>query len=284
MDESDFAVHIIGLGLMGGSLAMALRSHVRRITASDLDTTVLHKALADGVIDAIDEIDQADTVILAIPANSIVELIQKLELRPGTLVIDLGSTKTTICEALDQLPAALHAVGGHPMCGLAENSYFNAIPNLYRGARFVLCETARTTPQARQKAEYLAKTIGATPIWMDRGRHDYLTALTSHLPHLLSFALMRLAVQESRQDDDLLALAAGGFDGATRLARTNETMITGMFTTNASNIRSLMDQLRQHIDSLESLFDDPEALAEELQQIVEARRLYSSSYGERPIA
>ncbi len=284
MPESDFAVHIIGLGLMGGSLAMALRNDVGRITASDLNINVLQKALHDRVIDATDGIEQADIVVLAVPADGIVDLIQTLDLRPGTLVIDLGSTKTAICNALDQLPVEVSAVGGHPMCGLAENSFFNAVPNLYHEARFVLCETQRTTPWARQIAEKLVTIIGAIPLWMDRQRHDYLTALTSHLPHLLSFALMKLAVQESQKDSDLFALAAGGFDGATRLARTNETMITGMFTTNAPNIRTLIKQLRQYIDRLESLFDNPDALTTELQQIVEARRLYSSNYGERPIA
>jgi prephenate dehydrogenase len=118
---------------------------------------------------------------------------------------------------------------------------------------------------------------------MDRDRHDYLTALTSHLPHLLSFALMRLAMEVSGEEADVFKLAAGGFDGATRLARTNEAMITGMFQTNAANLNQLAARLQDHIGALASLFDDTEALLAELEQIVDKRRQYSTSYGERPI-
>ncbi len=85
----------------------------------------------------------------------------------------------------------------------------------------MLCETRRTTDSARVLAEGLARAVGAQPLWMDRARQDHLTALTSHLPHLLSFALMRLAMDGSEEDSALFELAAGGFDGATRLARTD---------------------------------------------------------------
>jgi prephenate dehydrogenase len=95
---------------------------------------------------------------------------------------------------------------------------------------------------------------------------------------------MRLAIDVSTENNDLFQLAAGGFDGATRLARTNESMITGMFTTNAQNIRELTTRFREQLDLLDSLFDNPTQLNDELQRIVEARRYYSDNYGERPIA
>ncbi len=283
-DIGEFSIHIIGLGLMGGSLAMALRGKARRITAQDLDESVLAAAVKSGVIDDIGEPSQADIVVLAVPADRIVGLIGELGLRPGTVVIDIGSTKMVICEALDGLPADVQAVGGHPMCGLAENGFRNAASTLYQDSRFVLCETQRTTPQARDVSERLVKACGAIPLWMDRQRHDFLTALTSHLPHLLSFALMRLAMEVSEQEAELFELAAGGFDGATRLARTDEAMITGMFKTNATNIRALVARLFEHMSSIDTIFEDTASLNEELRRIMEARRQYSSDYGERPIA
>ena len=147
---ADGAVHIVGLGLMGGSLALALRGQVRRLTAADLRADVLADACRVGAIDAAQESAWgADIVVLAIPADQIVAQITALDVSPGALVIDLGSTKTRICEVLDRLPEGVTAVGGHPMCGLAENGWQHATPTLYRGARFVLCETARTTPAAR---------------------------------------------------------------------------------------------------------------------------------------
>ena len=276
-------VHITGLGLMGGSLAMALRGKVARLTAEDIAPDVLDAALVQGVIDAVGEAAEADVVVLAIPTHLIIDLVPALQVRPGALVIDLGSTKTRICDALDRLPPDVLAVGGHPMCGLAENGYRHAIPTLYDGARFVLCETRRTTGEARALVEALARAAGAQPLWMDRARQDHLTALTSHLPNLLSFALMRLAMDGAAEDTALYELAAGGFDGATRLARTDAAMIVGMFSTNADQIRQMTGQLRAHLDRLESLLDAPGDLDAELCHIVEARRAYTAAYGERLI-
>lgn len=276
-------VHMIGLGLMGGSLAMALRGQVGRITAEDIAPGVIEDATRRGVIDGPGASGDADIVVLAVPAHAIITLIPGLALRPGALVLDLGSTKTRICQALDGLPPGVLAVGGHPMCGLAENGYAHAIPTLYQGARFVLCETLRTTGEARLVAETLVRAVGAQPLWMDRARQDRLTALTSHLPHLLSFALMRLAMDGAAEDAALLELAAGGFDGATRLARTDAAMIVGMFSTNADQIRHAAAQLRAHLDRLDAILEDVPALRRELGEIVAARRSYTGQYGERLI-
>jgi prephenate dehydrogenase len=276
-------VHIVGLGLMGGSLAMALRGQVGRITAEDIASSVIADATASGIIDGPGTSQEADIVILAVPAHVIITLAPQLALRAGTLVLDLGSTKTRICEALDCLPPGVLAVGGHPMCGLAENGYVHAIPTLYQGARFVLCETRRTTGEARIIAETLVRAVGAVPLWMDRARQDRLTALTSHLPHLLSFALMRLAMDGAAEDSALLELAAGGFDGATRLARTDAAMIVGMFSTNTSALRQAAAELRAHLDHLDAILADADALEGELGAIVAARRAYTAGYGERLI-
>jgi prephenate dehydrogenase len=280
---ADQHVHIVGLGLMGGSLAMALGGQVRCITAEDVLPGVLEDAQARGVIDGAGRAADADLVVLAIPAHAIAARLPTLALRPGALVMDLGSTKTRICEELDQLPDDVAAVGGHPMCGLAENGYAHAIPTVYRGARFVLCETARTTPAARELAESLVRAVGAQPLWMDRAHHDRLTALSSHLPHLLSFALMRLAMDAADGDPALFELAAGGFDGATRLARTDAAMITGMFSTNAHSLRDAAARLRDQLQLLEGLLEDEDNLQRELSAIVAARRLYTATHGERLI-
>jgi prephenate dehydrogenase len=269
---------------MGGSLAMALRGQVRRLTAEDVVPAVLEKALAQRVIDGVGSTSEADIVILSVPADQIIRLMPALTFKPGTFVLDLGSTKTRICEQLDRLPAGVLAVGGHPMCGLAENGFVHAIPTLYHNARFVLCETLHTTGEARKLAEALVGAVGAKPLWMDPVHHDYLTALTSHLPHLLSFSLMQLAMETASEDAALYDLAAGGFDGATRLARTDETMIVGMFSTNTDQLRGAVARFRAHLDHLDALLDDTSLLREELSEIVAARRAYTASHGERKIS
>lgn len=281
-------VHIVGLGLMGGSLAMALRGKVAQMSAQDIQPENVHQAQARGVIEGSDGIENADIIVFAIPSDQIIGCIQGIvsshTLKAGALLIDLGSSKTQICHAFDTLPDSLSAVGGHPMCGLAENGYAFATPTLYHKARFLLCETLRTTPQSRILAEVLARACGAIPRWIDRQRHDTLVALTSHLPHLLNFTLMRLAMEASAEYAELFELAAGGFDGATRLARTNEAMITGMFTTNAASIRAALAQFTHAVEHLQSLFDDTDRLRSELSDIVAARRAYTAAYGERVIS
>ena len=285
VDFSRLHIHIIGLGLMGGSLAMALREKVARVTAEDTSSTVIESAVQQKVIAAEGERQYADIVVLAVPVHLMPDLVAELPgtVKDGALIVDLGSTKAEVCNAFDKLPENMLAVGGHPMCGLAENSFRNAIPHLYRNARFVLCETLRTDDQARQLAENLVYTVGAQVLWLERRRHDFLTAVTSHLPHLMNFALMKLAVDIEAEDDDLFELAAGGFDGATRLARTHESMITGMFTTNAKNLRYVTTRLIDQLQALNTLLDNPENLNGTIHDIVEARRDYSSRYGERLI-
>jgi len=280
----DCTVHIAGLGLMGGSLGLALRGRAAAITGHDPLPEAAAHACDTGAIDrATPHASGVDILLLAGPIHAILHTIPALDLRPETLVIDIGSTKTQICDALDHLPEGVWAVGGHPMCGLAENGYQHATATLYRGARFVLCDTTRTTPAARALAESLVHVIGADPLWLDRRRHDELAALTSHLPHLLNFALMRLAMARTAQDSEVYALAAGGFDGATRLARTTESMVAGMLSTNAEQVRRAAAELRAHLDTLDALLDDTPALERELAAIVEARRAYTAAYGERMI-
>jgi len=279
----DCHIHIMGLGLMGTSLALALRGKVAHLSGSDINPEVEYKALTDGVIAAQGERHLADLVVIAIPADHIVAALQNLHVKSGAVVLDLGSTKSQICQQMNALPTDVCAIGGHPMCGLAENGYNNAIATLYANARFILCETARTTDTGRLLAEQLVASIGAIPLWMDCVHHDRTAGAISHLPHLMSFALMRLAMRLAEGDHYVWELAAGGFDGATRLARTDEAMITGMFRTNAAQLRELAALLRQHLDDLTALLDDPDNLRRELDTIVAARRDYTQHYGERMI-
>jgi prephenate dehydrogenase len=279
----DCHVHVVGLGLMGASLAMALRGKVAHLSGTDINPDIEQSAIKDGVVHELCHPSRADVVVVAVPADYIGSTIKGLELKPETVLMDLGSTKGQICGVMDGLAEMVQAVGGHPMCGLAENGYGNAVPTLFAGARFILCETLRTTDHARSLSEQLVASVGAYPIWMDRFRHDQLAGAISHLPHLMSFALMRLAMELAEQDGDVWKLAAGGFDGATRLARTDETMITGMFRTNADQLRALAAQFQQHMNELISLLEEPDHLRDELAEIVDARRDYTSKYGERMI-
>lgn len=135
-------------------------------------------------------------------------------------------------------------------------------------------------------ANSLVAAVGAVPHWMDPLAHDSIVALTSHLPHFLSLALMHLAMitADGNGQSVIYDLAAGGFDGATRLARTDAAMLAGMFITNSGPLRATLNRLRDQLDWLESLLDDPDQLGTHLEPIIRARRRYSENYGERVMA
>ncbi len=254
------SVHITGLGLMGASLAMALRGHVRSIRGDDIDATVVAHALERGMIDETGGRESADLVVLAVPADSIIAMLVGLRVRAGALVLDLGSTKAGIVRKMADLPPDVLAVGGHPMCGRAESGIEVATGLLFRGARFLFCRTARTTDSAAALAESIALAVGAVPMWLDAQRHDAAVALTSHLPHLVAFALAGLAGEAARSDDTLHVLTGGGFHGATRLAASDAAMVRGMLATNAANVRAAAAALQARLDLLDAVLDDPPEL------------------------
>ncbi|HRL11166.1 MAG TPA: prephenate dehydrogenase/arogenate dehydrogenase family protein, partial [Aggregatilineales bacterium] len=151
---------VVGLGLMGGSLAMALRAHAACIVGIDASAAAREFAVAQGIVDqATDDlragVKDADTVILCAPVGVVIDLLHNRigsYLRSNTLLIDIGSTKQDICEAMGRLPIGIQAIGGHPMTGKEVSGIENADPALYRGRPFVLCPTRRTTPATRLRA------------------------------------------------------------------------------------------------------------------------------------
>src|SRR5688572_21293660 len=159
MDEPGFSLKdsnicIVGLGLMGGSMALALRDQVAGITAVDADPATCDAAVQQGIVSqASSDLSLAagvEIVILATPVRTLIRQISEIAsiLRPGTLVFDLGSVKGPVVEAMNVLPEHIMAVAGHPMCGKEVSGVIHADAALYSGARFVLCRTERTTPEA----------------------------------------------------------------------------------------------------------------------------------------
>jgi prephenate dehydrogenase len=193
-------ITIAGLGLMGGSLALALRPHTSHLTAVDHDPATRQTALAQGLVDAAtgslaEGVKTADLLILSAPVRAILAQLAELPvLRPdGCLLLDLGSTKQAICQAMSALPASFQAIGGHPMCGRETSGLESATAGLYHDKSFILCPTARTTPAVEQIALELVTAIGSRPLWLDPAEHDQMVAAVSHLPYLLSAALMQQA-------------------------------------------------------------------------------------------
>ena len=174
---------IVGLGLMGGSLALAMRAHSDRISGVDQDERARAFAMRRGMVDCAtgdlyEGVNRADVVILAAPVRVIVEMLHMRigsYLRSNTLVIDIGSTKQDIVDAMASLPIGVNAVGGHPMTGKENGGIEESDESLYRGRPFVLCPSRRTTPAALLHALAFVETLGAIPIEMEAQRHDRLS-------------------------------------------------------------------------------------------------------------
>lgn len=262
-------VAVVGMGLMGGSLALALRGRCAELLGVDPDPNALQLARERGVVDHASAdpwelLPQADLIVLAAPVSEILDLIPALpDLHPGwAIVMDLGSTKAQICQALERLPERFETVGGHPMCGKEVLSIANADPLLYTGATFAFTPVAGTTERARKLAEELARAVGAHPFWIDAETHDRWVAATSHLPFLVATALAATIPSEAG------ALAGPGFRSTTRLAATPTSMMLDVLATNRLNILKSMQRFRERIAELEQSLEDEEF--DRLQGLLEA--------------
>lgn len=259
-------VCIAGLGLMGGSLALALRGHVAHLTGVEPQPAPRLAALRDGIVDAVtddfaDGVAGADLVVLAAPVQAVVALLGRLpDHRPdGCLVLDLGSTKQAVVAAMDALPPAFGAVGGHPMCGKETAGLASATADLYQQQTFVLCRSARTTPVAEETALALVDCIGGRSVWLDAAAHDEIVAAVSHVPYLLSAALMRVVTNEAQW-----AISAGGFRDTTRLSGSGPRMMGDIMQTNRPAVLAALRAVTADLARVEALLaeGDEDGLAD----------------------
>lgn len=276
MDEPGFfhsprleecVVAILGLGLMGGSLALALRGKCKMLIGVDPDPSAVELALASGVVDQAsasshDLLHQADLVVLAAPVGAILALLRALPgLHPGrAVVLDLGSTKNEILRAMQALPPRFDPLGGHPMTGKEKASLAHADAGLYQDAPFALTPLERTSSHARRLVEQLVRSVGARSLWIDAETHDRWVAATSHLPYLLANTLAAATPLEARP------LVGPGLRSTVRLAPASLTMMLDILTTNRENVLVSLQRFRQTLDAVEQSLrsDDLEALRVQL--------------------
>ncbi len=285
---SQQTVAVIGLGLMGGSLALALRGKVAHIVGIDPDEATLayaraHDIIDEGMTDVQAGVRNANAVILAAPVQVILDLLRNRigsYLRANTLLLDLGSTKAEICQALGNLPISVLAMGGHPMCGKERSGIREADASLYAGRPFVLCAPRRSTPAARLRALELVAAIGASPIEMEAERHDRLVAGISHLPYLLSSALVATIAAEGQTDPAIWELAAGGFRDTSRLAGSDIRMMSDIISTNTTAIARLLALYRIQLALLEAalISHDDSQLKALLQTAHDARLAWEAEH------
>jgi prephenate dehydrogenase len=287
MDEPAFAlrdatVGIVGLGLMGGSLALALseRKACKRIVAVERNAATRAQALERNIVAQAGAdlalVAQADVVVLATPVRTILDQLPLLgrTAHSGTIVMDLGSTKREIVEAMQALPEYLEPIGGHPMCGKESAGWDAADGSLFGNAAFVLTPLARTAAGTVAFTSELVVTLGARPLVLDASRHDRIVAAASHLPFALASALVTTANDRARADELVFALAASGFRDVSRLAASDTTMMGDVLLTNSRNVADAIRDCTRHLSALADLIErqDEAGLLSELDAAAVRRR------------
>jgi len=294
----DARVAIVGLGLMGGSLAGALkkRSACREVWGVARREETIKEAMRRGFInvgtcDLAEGVEEANLIVLATPVGTILELIpQAGSLAPtGCLLMDLGSTKARIVQAMEALPPHLQAVGGHPMCGKEASGIEAAGGDLYEGATFVLTPLRRglrraqssrsgqalrrTSSEALMLAQELVEAVGAQPLLMDAVRHDRLVAAVSHLPYLLSVGLVATTEEVAAEDELVWELVAGGFRDTSRLASSDVTMMLDILVTNRQAVGETLSRFANQLNAISHLLEasDEEGLRSSMEQVRKRR-------------
>lgn len=272
---SEAAFCIVGTGLMGTSLALALRGKVGKLIGVEANSS--NRYAAASYFDTVSEdlapaVSEADVVVLAAPIRAMLSILGKIGplLRPGTLVLDLGSAKRQVVQAMDALPDGVLAIGGHPMAGKEQSGPSVADATLYRGCVFVLCPTRLTTPDALDYAKGMIWAIGAHHTIMQADRHDAAVAAISHVPYLLSVGLVSTVQNIAQHDQAPWRLAAGGFRDTSRLAGSDITMMGDTLLTNRQAVLDTLHVFRAQLDILESFLQTADEKA--LRGILESAR------------
>jgi prephenate dehydrogenase len=259
MSQPDFTlsqsrIAIVGLGLMGGSLALGLRGKCAALYGIDPHPATLELALSQHIVDEADSdpatlLPKADIVVLSAPVLTILDLLEQLPsfTSNSCIVMDLGSTKRLVVEAMAHLPERFDPIGGHPICGKERLSLANAERTLYYGAPFLLTPLERTSPRALSAAQQIIEALGAKPKILEAVEHDRILASTSHLPFLVSSALALATSQE------VAPFIGPGFKSTSRLAGTPASMMLGVLQTNRENVLAMLHGMQSRLAEMEAI-------------------------------
>lgn len=245
-------VTVVGLGLIGTSLALALKQLKvpPRVVGHDISYDAARQASSLKAVDRVERdpiaaVAGSDLVVVATPVGAVPEVLETVAgaLGDGCVVTDTGSTKREVVRrAREILPAAVGFVGGHPMTGRATGGVDRPEASLFQGTTYCLTPTASTPASAVAVVTSMVQQVGAYPYFLDPDEHDGLVAGISHLPYLLAATLMKV-MASGRAWREMSALAAGGFDSATRLAGHDPRMYSDILATNGDNVVRHLDEL-----------------------------------------
>ncbi len=259
-------IAIVGLGLVGGSIALACRGRwpsalVIAVDRKDVLEDAMRRHVVDVAADDLHVAAEADLIVLAAPVGEIVRLLPQLAgAIPGAAVVtDTGSTKRAIVRAAAALPSRLTFVGGHPMGGAAASGLAHAGVDLFKERPWIFTPTAETPSAALDRLTMFATALGAQPTTMSAEEHDRVLAAVSHLPQIVASALM--AVAGERAGEAGLAMAGNGLRDTTRLASSPASMWAGVLASNADEVGPALDAMIEQLRRLRDGLGDRAAVA-----------------------
>ncbi|PLX74785.1 MAG: prephenate dehydrogenase/arogenate dehydrogenase family protein [Desulfuromonas sp.] len=242
---------VIGVGLIGGSFALALKQAgvVGEVVGVGRGVDNLKTALKLGIVDRYttdpaEGVDDADLVFLATPVLSAGDVVEQIaaNLKPGAIVTDGGSVKEAMIDAIEPLlPESVHFVPGHPIAGTEHSGAEAAFATLYRDRRCILTPTEKTDADAVSLVKSLWQKAGSEVVVMDVEKHDRVLAAISHLPHMVAYALVVAGSSYDRYDENILEYSAGGFKDFTRIASSDPTMWRDIALANRDALLEMMN-------------------------------------------
>ncbi len=242
-------IYVIGVGLIGGSLALDIKKGdpQSNIFGIDINDTHLEEAKQRNIIDAKADyaaLKNADLVILSIPVNKAVEELPKIldAISETTLVIDVGSTKLPICEVVKTHPMRRNFLATHPIAGTEFSGPKAAIHNLFQKKTNIICEVEKTAFKLQEKALQLFSDLGMRIRYMNPEAHDKHIAYVSHLSHISSFMLGKTVIEKEKNERDIFDMAGSGFESTVRLAKSSPAMWTPIFQQNKTNVIETLDE------------------------------------------
>ncbi|TVP48127.1 MAG: prephenate dehydrogenase [Mongoliibacter sp.] len=240
-------IHLIGLGLLGGSFSLALRKVMPEITFTGFDANTKHMedARTLGIIDeASEEIpEDADVVILATPVDTLEDLLVKSleQIKENTLVIDFGSTKNALCQTVANHPKRSQYLAGHPIAGTEYSGPKAAKEDLLEKKVFIICEMEKTDVHLKGMAYDIFEALNMKLRFMDPEEHDRQLAFVSHLSHISSFMLGKTVLDKMEDDRNIFDMAGSGFASTVRLAKSSPGMWAPIMKANKENILESLD-------------------------------------------
>jgi prephenate dehydrogenase len=248
------AVAIIGLGLIGGSMAIALKEKGFASKIIGVESNALHRqqALELGLIDEICELDEAikksDTIIIAVPVSAADKLIVSiLDKVTKQVVMDVGSTKQPICDIVTKCKNKGRFVATHPMWGTEYSGPKAAVKGAFKNTTVVICNKENSDDDALSVVEKIYGLFNMHIVYMDAEAHDVHVAYVSHISHITSFALANTVLEKEKEEDAIFEMASAGFESTVRLAKSNPAMWVPIFQQNRDNV---LDVLNEHITQL----------------------------------